>query len=152
MGRSRASRPAAPLSFDLAGGAIILETNLAVSSARELLVAAMWSARSERPQSAEWVGYLAGAQPHWRGLSPWLAFPESVSRALDDAVQEFLETNGAEGEREMGMLKGSGFQPTVRVSSDGLELLVPAPLAGEERRTMKVGAVICVIRGYFIVT
>lgn len=131
---------------------LILQTtpNVSHSDLQDMVFQGLWALREKQSPAAEWLAFSATECTHWSGKSLWLGFSQSVPMPLVDAFQGILEKSGLEVEREMGFALRNELIAFARLSVDGLELLVPAALAGDPgtKRTVRRGSVEAVVRPY----
>lgn len=155
------SKPAAPIapSLPIASTLTIEEQDvvllqmpptLASTAIQDIVFAAFDRAGAQRLPTSGWLAFNRSDMLHVSGKSEWLGLSRSVPLTMLSAIQTSLEQHGLDVEREMGRAHRLTLIPFARLSEDGLELLVPAGLAGDWRRTVPRGKTTPVVRGYVI--
>lgn len=133
---------------------ILLETTarLDMSSLQDIVFGALWSARAQRRHGAQWLAFGDSDRLHVTGMSTWIGLSRSLPLAVVDAIQAAFEAEGLEVEREMGRALHLDLSPFARLSEDGLEILVPAALAGDptRKRIVERGTTRPFARGYYV--
>jgi hypothetical protein len=133
---------------------ILLQTtnHLGTSGLQDLVfqVFSMCS-RSRRP-GTEWLAFSTSDRLHHANKSSWIGLSKSIPLAVIDAIQAAMKDAGLDVEREMGLALHLDMNPFARLSDDGLEILVPAALAGDPhvKRLVERGGTSPVARGYTI--
>ncbi len=119
---------------------------------RDLVFGVFDSMRNQRASGAQWLAFGDTDRLHVSGKSWWIGLSRSVPLPVVDALQAMLDTNGFDTEREMGRARHLDLTPFARLSDDGLEILVPAALAGDptRKRTVERGGLTLFARGYHL--
>lgn len=121
-----------------------------VNDLQDVVFAAFAGAGTQRFTKSGWLAFNATGRRHVEGKSEWLGLSRSVPLPVLDAIQGCLEHMGLQVRREMGRAIRLDLNPFARLSADGLEILVPAALAGDRRRSVPRGETTPVVRGYVI--
>jgi hypothetical protein len=101
---------------------------------RDLVFGVFDSMRNQRAAGAEWLAFGDEDRRHVSGTSLWISISRSTPPPVVDALQAMLDVNGLDTEREMGRARHLDLTPFARLSDDGLEILVPAEIAGDPTR------------------
>ena len=119
---------------------------------RDLVFGVFDSMRDRRASGAQWLAFGDEDRPHVSGKSLWIGISRSVPPPVVDAIQAMLDANGLDTEREMGRARHLALTPFARLADDGLEILVPAALAGDptRKRTVDRGGPALLARGYHL--
>jgi len=102
----------------------------ATANFRDVVFGAFDSARDQRRPGTQWWCFGDTDRKHVGGKSLWIGLSQSVPLPVVDAIQAVLDAEGLEVEREIGPARHLDLTPFARLSDDGLEILVPAALAG----------------------
>ena len=106
------------------------------------------AAAKSRRKGTEWLAFSRSDAPHHMGKSEWLGLSKSVPLKVIDVIQAAIEAAGVDVDREIGRALQNQLVPFARLSDDGLEILVPAALAGSPGRVVPRGSARPTARGY----
>ncbi|MBK7074603.1 MAG: hypothetical protein IPH44_20130 [Myxococcales bacterium] len=127
-----------------------MPSRLASTAIEDVVFAAFAGAGTQRFTKTGWLAFYATGMRHVEGKSEWLGLSRGLPLPVLDAIQDSLEQLGLAVRREMGRALQHNLTPFARLSPDGLEILVPAALAGDRRRTVPRGDTTPVVRGYVL--
>jgi N-dimethylarginine dimethylaminohydrolase len=107
-------------------------------------------AAAKRRPGEQWWAFGDSDRLHVTGKSLWIALSKSTPLPVINTIQSGLEAEDVEVERELGRALHLELSPFARLSDDGLELLVPAALAGDptRKRIVERASIPTLARGY----
>ncbi len=120
------------------------------SDERDLVFGVFDAARQHRRDGSQWWAFADSDRLHVHGKTTWLGLSNDVPPPVVDAIQTALDAEGRAVERELGRALQLDLTPFARLSDDGLEILVPAALAGDptRKRIVDRAGLALLARGY----
>lgn len=151
--RPQADAPSRTPYVEIAEQDVVLlqTTNLLGARGLQDIVFRVFAAETGRRRAgATWLAFYTTGMPHHAGKAEWIGLSQSVPLATVDLIQAAMRTAGLPVERELGRALHLDLNPFARLSEDGLEILVPAALAGDPaaRRVIERDGTRPVARGY----